>query len=63
MPASTLAALRTRRKSVWGMRPLWHAVPGVQQSLIGSDQFSDERQRRLKNQQRRASALVKVTSG
>ena len=63
MAAPTLPALQTRPKSVHRMRPLRQAVPGAEPSLVGSDQFTDERRRRLKNQQRhRAPALMNAAS-
>jgi hypothetical protein len=59
MTASTLPTLQPRPKSVHRMRPLWQALPGAAPSLIGSDQFTDERRPRLKNQQQhRAPARV-----
>ena len=63
MAAPTLSTLQTRPKSVHRMRPQRQAVPGAEPSLVGSDQFTDERRRRLKNQQQhRAPALMNAAS-
>jgi hypothetical protein len=63
MAALTVPTLQTRPKSVHRMRPLWQAVPGAEPSLVGSDQFTDERRRRLKKQQQHlAPALVNAAS-
>jgi hypothetical protein len=59
MAVSTFPALKARPKSVHQMRPARHAVPGIDTSLIGRDQFTEERRRRLKTQQHRVSAPVR----
>jgi hypothetical protein len=43
MAGSTLPTLQARPTSVPRMRPLGQAVPGAAPSLIGRDQFTDER--------------------